>query len=271
MRWTWFLGVLLLLPSWAGAQTSVDDGLQAMERGDYAAAVRILTPLAENSAHAEPIAQFLLGLLYSSGLGVQSSSAISVRACGLFLASAVASNPLSNQALALARLIHRDAPPLKRLCAAAGLYPWSEPPPVTFELEPGWTVRVERGRPIVRQHGAERIAMASFEGPGGVFSSIEHTTLEVPQTSARRHFLEVFFWTPRLDADSGWALMWYVGEIVGLDIKGVPISGQQATLALADQPQASIDARKLVRLAVNVDGEVEWTITGLQPGRGIIP
>jgi hypothetical protein len=271
MRWSWLLGVLLLMPSRAGAQTSVDDGLQAMERGDYAAAAQILTPLAESSAHAQPIAQFLLAMLYSSGLGVvEQNPANSVRACGLFMASAVASNPLSTQALALARLSHRDTPPLKRLCVAAGLYPWRQPAPVTFELEPGWTVRFERGRPIVRQNGTERTAPTSFEGPGVVFPSIEHTRLEIPETSVRRHFLQVFLWMPRMDADEGWALIWYVGEVVGLDVKGVPIGVQQATLVLADQP-ASIDVHKLARLAVNADGDVEWIITGLQPGRGVVP
>lgn len=271
MRWICFLGVLLLMPSWAGAQTSVDDGLHAMERGDYAAAVRILTPLAENPAHVEPVAQFLLGMLYSSGLGVQTGAANSLRSCGLFFASAVASNPLSTQALALARLTHRDTPPLKRLCVAAGLYPWRQPAPVTFDLEPGWTVRFEGARPVVRQDGSERVALTSFEGPGDVFQSIEHTRLDVPHSSARRHFLEVFLWMPRMDADQGWALIWYVSEVVGLDIRSVPIDARNATLAVADQPQPSIEVHKLARLSINANGEVEWIIDGREPGRGIIP
>lgn len=189
----------------------------------------------------------------------------------MFLASAVPSNPLSTQALALARLSHRDVPPLRRLCVAAGIYPWRQPAPVTFELEPGWTGRIEAARPIVRQQGSERIAPVSFEGPGDIFQSIEHTRLDVLQTAARRHFLQVFLWMPRMDDDRGWALIWYVAEIVGLDVKSVSIGSQHATLVVADEPQAAIDVHKLARLEINAGGEVEWIVTGREPGRGVIP
>ena len=101
--------------------------------------------------------------------------------------------------------------------------------------------------------------------------SLSSTRLDIPQTSARRHFLEVFLWMPRMDADQGWALTWYVGEVVGLDIKGVPIDARNATLAVADQPQPSIDVHKLARLSINANGEVEWIIDGREPGRRVIP
>lgn len=57
----WFA---LATPAWAGA----NQGVTAYERGDYAAAMRILQPLAEaNDAHA----QYHLGAMYEGGLGVE--------------------------------------------------------------------------------------------------------------------------------------------------------------------------------------------------------
>ena len=145
MRWSWCLVVLLLMPPSASAQTSVDDGLQAMQRGDYAAAVQILRPLAERSP-ANPVAQFLMGTLYLSGQGVPPDS---VRACGMWLASAVPANPLATQALALARLAHHDVPPLQQACLAASVRPPGGP--AAQDGEPGGGARVPGAHSNVSQ------------------------------------------------------------------------------------------------------------------------
>jgi hypothetical protein len=59
----------VLAPSIVSAQSSTADGVQAIVRGDYAAAVRILTPLAEDFGKPDPLAQFFLATIYDSGRG----------------------------------------------------------------------------------------------------------------------------------------------------------------------------------------------------------
>ena len=55
--------VILSAPAWAGW----DEGAMAYDRGDYATALRELTPLAEQG---HPGAQLALGLMYDNGWGV---------------------------------------------------------------------------------------------------------------------------------------------------------------------------------------------------------
>ncbi len=64
--------IALATPAWADFQ----DGLAAYWRGDYAAALRELRPLAEQG-HAD--AQFNLGVMYSQGQGVSQDYAESVK------------------------------------------------------------------------------------------------------------------------------------------------------------------------------------------------
>src|SRR4029453_5508576 len=72
MRLCLAIGLLVaILPLPAFAQTSTEDGVRALVRGDYATAARILSPLAETSADADPTAQFFMGLLYAAGKGVR--------------------------------------------------------------------------------------------------------------------------------------------------------------------------------------------------------
>lgn len=75
----------------AGAQTTTADGVQAILRGDYQAAVRILRPLAdEDGPQPDPLAQFFMAILYDAGQCVPRNP---VRACGLFLSAAKPANP----------------------------------------------------------------------------------------------------------------------------------------------------------------------------------
>src|SRR5262245_49812366 len=91
-----------LVPALSGAQTT-SDGVQALVRGDYVTAVRILKPLAEGSVTPDPLAQFFIAMLYESGRGVGLDT---LHACVLFAEAARnPANPLSHQALALAGAI----------------------------------------------------------------------------------------------------------------------------------------------------------------------
>src|SRR5689334_10885988 len=69
---------VFLAPAIVAAQSSTADGVQALLRGDYEAAARILKPLAENGAQPDPIAQFFLASLYEAGRGVARNQ---LRAC----------------------------------------------------------------------------------------------------------------------------------------------------------------------------------------------
>jgi len=60
-------GALLLAASSAIAQSDFDRGAVAYKRGDYAGALAVFRPLAENG---DPKAQSILGLMYSYGEGV---------------------------------------------------------------------------------------------------------------------------------------------------------------------------------------------------------
>ena len=61
---------VVLAPTSVAAQITTFDGVQALLRGDYEAAARILKPHAEGPSPPDPIAQFFLALLYDSGRGV---------------------------------------------------------------------------------------------------------------------------------------------------------------------------------------------------------
>jgi hypothetical protein len=67
-----FTGVLLLgalLQTTATTPQTTADGVRAFEEGDYATAVRILRPLAEDILREDALAQFYMARLYEQGYG----------------------------------------------------------------------------------------------------------------------------------------------------------------------------------------------------------
>ena len=69
---------IVLAPRATGAQVSTADAVQAIVRGDYQSAVRILRPLAEDAPDPDPLAQFFMAMLYESGHGVARNWAVPV-------------------------------------------------------------------------------------------------------------------------------------------------------------------------------------------------
>src|SRR5215208_3451715 len=123
---------VLLLPCAVGAQTSTADGVQAIVRRDYAAAVQILRPLAEADRDADPLAQFFMAMLYDSGRGVPRNQ---TRACGLYLNAARSAGPFVNQSLDRAREIGElFGGAAAALCDAASAFRTGPEPAVTFAL-----------------------------------------------------------------------------------------------------------------------------------------
>ena len=131
--------VLVLLPSLAHAQTTRDDAIVALARGDYEAAARILRPLADNaSSQPDPAAQFLLAILYDTGRGVPRDGS---RACGLFLDAVKPANPFMQSASQLSNVsIEQFGPAASMLCAAGAV--WTDSPPVVLTLGPNHSVTI---------------------------------------------------------------------------------------------------------------------------------
>lgn len=113
-----FACLLVLLAAPIAAQTTSEDGIYAVLRGDYQTAARILRPLAYDAARPEPVAQFFLAVLYETGQGVPFDQS---RACGLFTQAAARPNPFSQQAAAAAAFLRGQmGGAVSLLCVAEG-------------------------------------------------------------------------------------------------------------------------------------------------------
>jgi len=266
--WVGLVVLFALTPSIVRAQNTVSDGVQALVRGDYPAAVRILRPLAEDAPQPDPLAQFFMAMLYFSGSGVAMNQ---MKACALYLASARSENPLAEQASSMARHIQAvSLGPIANLCAR-GAERERGLAPVTFELAPDHQVAFDDAGVTVTYRGADRrIGMSGF--PGSVFLPVQYTALTVSNPFVgQRHFFQVFMWyrSPR-DPDA-WSLGWTLMESAGgypLVLTGDP----RVVVVTGTEPPASFDAQNAVRLSVGQSGEAEWTIPDpVSPRRGVIP
>ena len=264
MRLCLAVGLLVaILPGRALAQTSTDDGVRAFVRGDYAAAAKILSPLAEASADADPTAQFFMGLLYASGKGVRMDP---MHACTLFAAAATPSNPFMEQASAVAGLM-----PQMGGGALCGRPPAIGPKPATFTIAPDYTVEIRPYELVVHYHGTDKTEPLGVI-PGAVSLPVRYTPLDVKQPAAtRRHFVEQFMWWQDPRGGSTWMLGWLLGEIV--DGAYVSIAGERDVASTTEaRPPASLDLAGVVLLRLNARGEAEWQILGgRSPRSEVIP
>jgi hypothetical protein len=260
------LAILLLLPTAASAQTAAD-GVKALVRGDYATAVRILRPLAEDSERPDPLVLFFMATLYQSGHGVARDE---MRACGMYLKAAASPNPLAAQSTALARAIHMDHPVMHEQCVAMSIGVWRVPAPAFFTLARDHWVRIDRSGFVVGYQGTEHTA-SLMGGVGWVFLPTRYTALDVAVPAAgRRHFCEFFIWMPdRHEDPHTWSLWWSVYEVVGAQT----FSARTDTIATITgaRPPSSFAIDDLAHLGVNPAGEAEWVVLGAWPRSGIIP
>ena len=263
---------LLVLAAPVYGQQPASPGVAAYLAGDYDAAARLLTPVAERTATPDPVAQFLLATLYDSGRGVPRDQ---LRACGLYMAASTVSSPIAPQAGEIAAVLKQPffgARGPMATCASANTTPWGEPQPAFVTLGPGHWLRVDATGIVVGFNGGERRRTnATFGGPGLRFLPIRYTRLDVGAPPAgRRHFVEWFIWH-QLTADvAGWSLGWMLDEIVGDEMFNV--AGDPAlTTSAAPAPPMSIDVSRLVQLRVNA-GEAEWLIADpVKPRSAVIP
>ena len=258
----------VLVPCAAGAQTTTADGVQALIRGDYAAAARILRPLAEDSPQPDPLAQFFMATLYQSGRGVTMNW---TRACGLYLRAARTPNPFMTQSLVISNAIREvDPREIAYRCNAASEETWHDPPAALFTLGPDHWVRIDSTGVVAGYRGSE--TKMEMGGPGWVFLPTRHIPLDVPAPAgARRHFIQFTWWTPsRTSGQPAWMLTTWLCEVVESDIEWVAGAENFLTIAGA-RPPTSVAIDSLARVQVNADGEAEWVVSGEKPSSRIIP
>jgi hypothetical protein len=258
--------VLTLLATPAAAQSTTEDGIRAMLRGDYEAAARILRPLADDTARPDPAAQFLLAILYDTGHGGDNG-----RACGLFLRAATPANPFREQSATIGAL-SRD-----ELGGAASLMcvqdeKWQGGPPQSFVLAPGHRV-VFADTSTTVTYGDQEQRTIHLLPPGAAFLPIQYTPLAVTRPIvASRHFFQWFAWTPDTTVNpSSWTLSWSLSEVVGEEWIAITGDNWLAVVSGHTRP-ASYDVADLVRVRVNASGEAELTISGgSSPRTEVIP
>lgn len=260
------IAFLTLLRLTTAAQTPIEDGARALVRGDYRTAAALLRPLAEG-ADPDPAAQFLTGILYWSGRGVDANQA---SACSLFSDAATSTHVLAQPAMELVDAMRQLLGPASMLFCAGG------PPPkfthASFELGPGHRVDIADSDVVVTYNGIEkRVAMGLL--PGWVPLPWRHTPVDVTRpVPGRRHFFQMYgWWRNPGDSPSLWRLGWLLGEVVGGDFVTVKMD-PGITTATDARPPMAVDVDRLARVLVNAAGDVEWNIgSGETLRRGAVP
>lgn len=258
--------VLLALALFAAAardglgQTTTADGVAALARGDYARAVEILKPRAEQGQPPDPAAQFFLAGLYEAGQGV---AADPLRACALYARASIRDDhPLGRLAsslfaasLGLGAEFHQDC----QLLASVGFDHGFEP--ATFHLGPGHLVEWTLGAVSVTYQGRTKRETSLYAQPGARFLPLEYTPLATgPTRSAKRHFVEVFVWLPSGGA-GGWSLHWNLFEIAGDAIVSIE-TPQPLLTAEGDAPPSryAFDVRAHAVVRMDAEGHAEWAV-----------
>jgi Sel1 repeat len=121
--------------------TTTQDGVQAFLRADYEAAIRILTPFAEDAQNPDPIAQFFLAAMYDSGRGAARNP---FRACGFYMSAASVPHLLTRQARDIAEGIREPFASGRgrdEACSTAATISSSPIPPATLMIDVGNRVR----------------------------------------------------------------------------------------------------------------------------------
>ena len=263
MRILWSLVVVgLLVPCAVRAQTSTTDGVQALVRGDYLTAVKILRPLAEAPTDPDPTAQFFLGMMYQSGRGVQRNI---FRACGYYKSVAESGSPFTNQARALLDALLEASPGAIMACTTDG---WTIVPAASFTLGPEHSFKIDESGVTVSYRGAVQHKSMQFDFPGLQLLPVRYTPLDVTRPiAARRHFIQFFSWvSDRVLGRGGrggllptWTLQWTLYEVIGTDFEAV-VNERSLAAIISARPPKSFDHESTIKVRVNANGEAEWVI-----------
>jgi hypothetical protein len=243
-----------LLASPAAAQSTTEDGMRAMLRGDYSTAIRILRPIADDTAHPDPVAQFLLGILTDTG-----HTANNTRACGLFLRAASRPNPFAEQSAALAA-VARD-----QLGDGASFFciaeeGWQGGPPLTLNLGPEHQVIfTDRSMRVIYKDKEQLTSL--IPSADVVYLPIQYIPLTVTRPApATRHFLQSFMWQrDPAERPLSWKLYWALTEVIEDQI--ILNASEVLMVVSGGAGPPSQDVSNLARIRVNANGEAEFTIT----------
>jgi hypothetical protein len=260
--------VWTLIATPAVAQSTTEDGIRAVLRGDYRAAARILRPLADDAARPDPVAQFFLAVLYETGEGVQLDQG---RACGLFRRSAEHRHAFAEQSATIAASL------LEPLGDAASIFcvaneSWQGGPPLSFTLGSEHRI-VFADTSVTVTHGEQEQRIIARLSPDSAHFAIQYTPLAVSRPSSmRRHFFHWFQWAPDSTVKpTSWTLSWTLSEVVGDRWIVITHADGLATVNGPTRPD-SHEAGLLVRLRASTGGEAELRIVGgTSPRTEVIP
>ena len=132
--------------------------------------------------------------------------------------------------------------------------------PVTYSLDPGrWIELTVRGATIVNQ-GKSTTFKWGFPREGARFLPSRHSEIATAGPDGRRHFIELFVWTPSQPRRETWQLMWYAWEVAGSELSQV--AGERLSIVTAPQPPSvpSIDVFSMAAIRLNDTGQVEWRV-----------
>lgn len=253
-----FVCVSTLLATPVLAQSSTEDGIRAVLRGDYQAGVRILKPLADDFAHPDPVAQFFLAILYETGKGVGRDEG---HACGLFLRSSSREHPFAQQSATIAQYFREQYGE-----AASLICPENETfrggPPQTISLGPERQITFS-DTSVVFVHGGQETRTLWKWPPEAIILPVQYTPVEVTKPiSTKRHFLQLFEWIPdESRSPSSWTLTWVLLEVLG-DQWLMPVWEKDAAIVSGGARPDGRDVAGFVRLHVNANGEAEFSIVG---------
>ena len=264
--------VMLVGAALAHAQSATREGVDAFVRGDYRRAAEILKPIAEQSPQPDAVAAFFMAAMYDTGLGIPADP---IRACALYLRADGPSfgadrSLFAAQAMALMTIrrptLSREAFDACTWMASNGFDHGFEP--VTFVLGPGHWIAWDLRGATITYDGREKRINAPLVRNRFVILPLRYTELAVgPTRSAHRHFIEILTWEPTATPRE-WTLMWSLTEVVRADLKGIGSALLTTMSAPAAPVDRSFDVRTMVRLAVNDDGNAEWSLlTG--PNRAV--
>ena len=143
--------------------------------------------------------------------------------------------------------------------------------PVTYVLEPGrWVELSLRGATIVSQGKSTHFKWGIVR-EGIRFLPPRHTELASGRPETRRHFIELFSWTPETPRRDSWQLTWHVFEVAENEM--FPGGAHRLLSVVAPQPPtaASLNVLEMVSVRVNDAGLVEWRAGQDADAHGVIP
>lgn len=132
--------------------------------------------------------------------------------------------------------------------------------PVTYSLDPGrWIELTVRGATIVNQ-GKSTLFKWGFPREGARFLPSRHSEIATDGPDGRRHFIELFVWTPSQPRRDMWQLMWYAWEIVDSELSQV--AGERLLSMTTPPPPnaSSLDVFSMAAIRLNDAGQVEWRV-----------